>query len=134
MRRREQRKKERGKKGTIYEEEYLVKSIKKLCEKATTMQSKCRNVMIWHIISPCNDIDDVRSLLSVLVPFGYMEEARNIQEKFAQIFVEFKEAIPTVFVPLQLPLGKVRCLKAMKRKRDTHKSCFYTIVRHPRRD
>lgn len=40
VRRREQRKKERGKKGTIYEEEYLVKSIKKLCEKATTMQSK----------------------------------------------------------------------------------------------
>ncbi|CDH60280.1 pol ii transcription elongation factor [Lichtheimia corymbifera JMRC:FSU:9682] len=88
VRRREQRKKERGKKGTIYEEEYLVKSIKKLCEKATTMQN------------------DVRSLLSVLVPFGYMDEARNIQEKFAQILVEFKEAIPTVFVPLQLPLGK----------------------------
>lgn len=43
VRRREQRKKERGKKGTIYEEEYLVKSIKKLCEKATTMQSK-----YWH--------------------------------------------------------------------------------------
>ncbi|KAJ8653293.1 hypothetical protein O0I10_011043 [Lichtheimia ornata] len=88
VRRREQRKKERGKKGTIYEEEYLVKSIKKLCEKATTMQN------------------DVRSLLSVLVPFGYMDEARNIQEKFARILVEFKEAIPTVFVPLQLPLGK----------------------------
>lgn len=54
----------------------------------------------------------MRSLLSVLVPFGYMDEARNIQEKFAQILVEFKEAIPTVFVPLQLPLGKVRvCLR-----------------------
>lgn len=51
MRRREQRKKERGKKGTIYEEEYLVKSIKKLCEKATTMQSKCLHY----------DFDDISS-------------------------------------------------------------------------
>lgn len=73
----------------------------------------------------------MRSLLSVLVPFGYMDEARTIQEKFAQILVEFKEAIPTVYVPLQLPLGKVCVI--VKVVNSTRYLC-YIIVRHTRRD
>lgn len=40
LRRKEERKRARGKKGTVFEEEYLVGSLKKLYEKASNMQSK----------------------------------------------------------------------------------------------
>lgn len=41
--RREERKKARGKKGTIYEEEYIVGSLKRLYERASGMQG------IWYM-------------------------------------------------------------------------------------
>jgi hypothetical protein len=56
--RREERKKARGKKGTIYEEEYLVGSLKRLYERGSAMQCKLNtrkevdcvyvNVLIFH--------------------------------------------------------------------------------------
>jgi hypothetical protein len=47
-RRREERKKARGKKGTIYEEEYLVGSLKRLYERASGMQCKRKKLFcIW---------------------------------------------------------------------------------------
>jgi elongator complex protein 1 len=40
LRRKEERKRARGKKGTVFEEEYIVNSIKKLIEKCSNLQSK----------------------------------------------------------------------------------------------
>ena len=40
LRRKEERKRARGKKGTVFEEEYIINSLKKLYEKASNMQSK----------------------------------------------------------------------------------------------
>jgi elongator complex protein 1 len=40
LRRKEERKRARGKKGTVFEEEYIVNSLKKLYEKASNLQSK----------------------------------------------------------------------------------------------
>jgi elongator complex protein 1 len=40
LRKREERKRARGKKGTVFEEEYIVSSLKKLYEKASDLQSK----------------------------------------------------------------------------------------------
>lgn len=40
LRRKEERKRARGKKGTVFEEEYIVTSLKKLYEKASNLQSK----------------------------------------------------------------------------------------------
>ncbi|KAI8379248.1 IKI3 family-domain-containing protein [Radiomyces spectabilis] len=84
LRRREERKRARGKKGTVFEEEYLVNSLKRLYEKASTMQA------------------DLGNLLRALVPFGYVEEARAIQHKFEGFLASLKEAMGTIFVPLQL--------------------------------
>ncbi|KAI9485105.1 IKI3 family-domain-containing protein [Zychaea mexicana] len=88
LRRREQRKREKGKKGTIYEEEYLVTSLRKLCERASNMQN------------------DMHDLLRALIPFGYMEEARILQTKFAQFLVDIKAAMDGIFIPLQLAPGR----------------------------
>lgn len=41
LRRKEERKRARGKKGTVFEEEYIVNSLKKVYEKASNLQSKC---------------------------------------------------------------------------------------------
>ncbi|KAI9311999.1 IKI3 family-domain-containing protein [Dichotomocladium elegans] len=89
VRRREQRKKERGKKGTVYEEEYLVKSLRRLYERSSQMQN------------------DIHNLLKAMVPYGWLDEARQLQEKFAAFLVTIKEEIPAIFIPLQLPVGKV---------------------------
>ncbi|KAL0073450.1 IKI3 family-domain-containing protein [Phycomyces blakesleeanus] len=84
LRKREERKRARGKKGTVFEEEYIVNSLKRLCEKASTMQN------------------DLSNLLRALAPFGFVEEARAIQDKFDKFLKEITGAIPTIFVPLHL--------------------------------
>ncbi|KAI9277147.1 IKI3 family-domain-containing protein [Phascolomyces articulosus] len=88
LRRREQRKREKGKKGTIYEEEYLVTSLRKLYDRASNLQN------------------DMHDLLRALIPFGYIEEARIMQNKFAQYLVDLKAAMSDIFVPLQLAPGR----------------------------
>ncbi|CEI92001.1 hypothetical protein RMCBS344292_06276 [Rhizopus microsporus] len=87
LRRKEERKRARGKKGTVFEEEYLVGSLKKLYEKASNMQN------------------DIGNLLRALVPFGYVDEARSIQEKFEKFLDELKGSMETIFVPLQLAVS-----------------------------
>ncbi|KAI7866463.1 IKI3 family-domain-containing protein [Spinellus fusiger] len=84
LRKREERKRARGKKGTVFEEEYIVNSLKRLCEKANSMQN------------------DLHNLLRALAPFGYVEEARTIQNKFEHFLKEMVDAIPSIFVPLHL--------------------------------
>ncbi|KAI8144910.1 IKI3 family-domain-containing protein [Fennellomyces sp. T-0311] len=96
LRRKEQRKRERGKKGTVYEEEYLVNSLRKLYERANNMQN------------------DLRDLLRALVPFGYIEEARAMQVKFAKFLADLKTALPDIFVPLQLAAGKYASLEEIE--------------------
>ncbi|KAG0917728.1 hypothetical protein G6F33_001222 [Rhizopus arrhizus] len=87
LRRKEERKRARGKKGTVFEEEYLISSLKKLYEKASTMQT------------------DIGNLIRALVPFGYVEEARSIQEKFEKFLNELKTSVDSIFIPLQLAIS-----------------------------
>ncbi|KAI9245023.1 IKI3 family-domain-containing protein [Sporodiniella umbellata] len=87
LRRKEERKRARGKKGTVFEEEYLISSLKKLYEKTNTMQI------------------DIGNLIRALVPFGYIEEARSIQEKFEKFLKELQTALDLIFVPLQLAVS-----------------------------
>ncbi|KAF7721259.1 hypothetical protein EC973_004986 [Apophysomyces ossiformis] len=87
-RKREDRKRARGKKGTVFEEEYLVSSLKRLYERASNMQNELGNI------------------LRALAPFGYVEEARAIQDKFEKMLKEFELSIPIIFVPLQLAISQ----------------------------
>ncbi|KAL7317602.1 putative elongator complex protein 1 [Mucor circinelloides] len=87
LRKKEERKRARGKKGSVFEEEYIVNSVKKLIEKASTMQN------------------DLGNLIRALVPFEYVEEARAIQEKFEKFIKELEASIATIFVPLQLTVS-----------------------------
>ncbi|KAI8643421.1 IKI3 family-domain-containing protein [Parasitella parasitica] len=87
LRKKEERKRARGKKGSVFEEEYIVNSVKKLIEKASTMQH------------------DLGNLTRALVPFEYVEEARAIQEKFEKFLKELESSMATIFVPLQLTVS-----------------------------
>ncbi|KAI8061443.1 IKI3 family-domain-containing protein [Gongronella butleri] len=84
QKRRDERKRARGKKGTVFEEEYLVSSLKRLYERASIMQN------------------DMGNLLRALVPFDYVDEARMIQSKFESLLTHLKDAMATIFVPLKL--------------------------------
>jgi elongator complex protein 1 len=70
--RREERKKARGKKGTIYEEEYLVRSVGRLVERLE--QTKPEAVR----------------LIEGLIRRGMREQAYQIQTKFVELLAELK--------------------------------------------
>ncbi|CEP14860.1 hypothetical protein [Parasitella parasitica] len=103
LRKKEERKRARGKKGSVFEEEYIVTSIKKLIEKASTMQH------------------NLGSLIRALVPFEYVEEARAIQEKFDKVLKELESSMATVFVPLQLAVSLYASLEEFEETKNNTK-------------
>lgn len=52
-------------------------------------------------------IADIGNLIRALVPFGYVEEARSIQEKFEKFLNELKTSVDSIFIPLQLAISLV---------------------------
>jgi len=82
--RREERKKARGKKGTIYEEEYLVGSLKRLYERASALQS------------------EIGGMIKALMVYGHMEDAKSIQQQFSNVMEQLGDKMDEIFVPLQL--------------------------------
>lgn len=65
--RREERKRARGKKGTVYEEEYLMKSLSRLSDRLNDSQN------------------DARALLEGLFRQGYRDHAHILQKQFAEV-------------------------------------------------
>ncbi|KAI9478143.1 MAG: IKI3 family-domain-containing protein [Benjaminiella poitrasii] len=110
LRKREERKRARGKKGTVFEEEYIVNSIKKLIEKACSMQN------------------ELGSLVRALVPFDYIEEARAIQEKFDKFFKELEGCMDTVFVPLKLAVSLYATLEEFEEAKNNPKVIEKPVV------
>ncbi|CAO3617850.1 unnamed protein product [Cunninghamella echinulata] len=84
QKKREERKRARGKKGTVFEEEYLLNSLKRLYERSNQLQN------------------DIGNILKAMVPYGYIDEARSIQIKFEGFLKHLEKSIDTIFVPLQL--------------------------------
>ncbi|CDK25738.1 unnamed protein product [Kuraishia capsulata CBS 1993] len=78
-RRREERKRARGKKGTIYEEEYLVKSQERLIERLHTTQPEARR------------------LIEALLRRGMREQAYQTQKNFAAVMSFLEENVQEVF-------------------------------------
>ncbi|ODV95952.1 hypothetical protein PACTADRAFT_2255 [Pachysolen tannophilus NRRL Y-2460] len=77
--RREERKKARGKKGTIYEEEYLVKSIGRLIERLETTEP-----------------ESVR-LIEGLIKRNRFKEAYDLQKRFIQLLQLLKDNIQEIY-------------------------------------
>ncbi|CAG8467741.1 8600_t:CDS:10 [Gigaspora rosea] len=78
-RRRQERKKARGKKGSIYEEGYLLDSLKRLIERFNTTQAEILN------------------LLNCLVTFGYIKRAQQIQVLFSDLEERIKNSLDEIF-------------------------------------
>ncbi|CAI2174276.1 9936_t:CDS:10 [Funneliformis geosporum] len=80
-RRRAERKKARGKKGSIYEEEYLYDSLKRLIERFDNFKVEIAN------------------LLSCLVTLGFLKNAQQIQKIFGDLEEKIIKNLDEVFIP-----------------------------------
>lgn len=78
-RRREERKRARGKKGTIYEEEYLVRSLERLVERVESVK------------------DEVGRLVEGMVRRGMRERAAAMQDKMVEMGEILKGCVEEVF-------------------------------------
>lgn len=78
-RRREERKRARGKKGTVYEEEYLVNSVKRLVEKVN------------------NSIGEAETLIQTMMRRSMRERAALIQKTLDDLLEKCRVSIPEVF-------------------------------------
>jgi elongator complex protein 1 len=77
-RRREERKRARGKKGTIYEEEYLVNSIVRLMQRVQDIR------------------DEVMQLIIALMMIDKRREAEEIQKSFTKLVEDIRTCAPEV--------------------------------------
>ncbi|KAF2864049.1 IkappaB kinase complex, IKAP component [Piedraia hortae CBS 480.64] len=78
--RREERKRARGKKGTVYEEEYLVNSIKRLVERYNVL------------------LGDAREVVRACLRRGMRERAKAVQTLVKEVGVLAKQVVEKVFV------------------------------------
>lgn len=83
--RREERKRARGKKGTVYEEEYLVNSIERLIERINSMQN------------------EIQRLVQGLVRMGMRERAVAVESAVEDVIERCKEAVREIYPPTETP-------------------------------
>ncbi|CAG8446071.1 15447_t:CDS:10 [Acaulospora morrowiae] len=89
-RRRAERKKARGKKGSIYEEEYLIDSLRRLIERFNATQAEISN------------------LLNCLVNLGIVKNAQQIQSLFYKLEELIKKSIDEIFdIPLTINVSAI---------------------------
>ena len=79
-RRREERKKARGKKGSVYEEQYLVGSVERLVERVNGV------------------VEDVEATVTVLARRGMWERARTLEALLAEVAEGCRKGVAEVFV------------------------------------
>ena len=84
--RREERKKARGKKGTVYEEEYLVRSIARLIERVNAVNEEVENLVVG------------------LMRRGMRERARAVETIMKDVVDLCRDAIEKVFEPTNGPM------------------------------
>lgn len=79
-RRREERKRARGKKGSVYEEEYLVASVGRLIDRIENVR------------------EDIRRLVEALVRRGMREQARSVEALLAEVVTMCQSAVKEIYV------------------------------------
>jgi elongator complex protein 1 len=85
--RREERKRARGKKGTVYEEEYLTNSIERLIERINSMQ------------------DEIERLVEGLVKRGMRERADAVSTAVTEVIERCTHAVKEMYTPVTNPEG-----------------------------
>jgi elongator complex protein 1 len=88
--RREERKRARGKKGTVYEEEYLTNSIERLIERINSMQ------------------DEIHRLVEGLIKRGMRERADAVSSAVADVIEKCRGAVKEMYPPSTGPDGAVQ--------------------------
>jgi elongator complex protein 1 len=78
-RRREERRRARGKKGTIYEEEYLVSSVRRLTERVNST------------------VDEVQVLVDALLRRGMREHATSVEKGLQELLIMCRAGVREVF-------------------------------------
>ncbi|KAG0223795.1 hypothetical protein BGW42_005533 [Actinomortierella wolfii] len=81
LRRRQERKRQTGKKGSIFEEEYLIGSLRKLILRIDAFKT------------------DVAAMLKALASCMLLQRADALQSEFANLLAEVDRQIPIIFVP-----------------------------------
>ncbi|KAG0045887.1 hypothetical protein BGZ83_008909 [Gryganskiella cystojenkinii] len=81
LKKRADKKRQRGKKGSVFEEEYLINSLRKLILRVDTTKP------------------DVHALLKCLAESMSLERARVLQQEFAKLLKDIEAQGPVVFVP-----------------------------------
>lgn len=79
--RREERKRARGKKGTVYEEEYLTNSIERLIERINSMQ------------------DEIQRLVEGLIRRGMRERADAVSNAVSEVMEKCQDAVKEMYPP-----------------------------------
>ncbi|KAJ4365102.1 putative elongator complex protein 1 [Neocucurbitaria cava] len=85
--RREERKRARGKKGTVYEEEYLTNSIERLVERINSMQ------------------DEIQRLIEGLVKRDMRERAEAVSNAVSEVLERCQDAIKEMYPPMVAGAG-----------------------------
>ncbi|CAO3564635.1 unnamed protein product [Mortierella alpina] len=81
LKKRNEKKRARGKKGSAFEEEYLINSLRKLIVRVDTTKA------------------DVHALLKVLAASMSLERAKVLQQEFGKLLREIDEQVHVIFVP-----------------------------------
>ncbi|CAG8668945.1 8999_t:CDS:2, partial [Paraglomus brasilianum] len=90
MRRREDRKRARGKKGSPYEVEYLFGSLSRLVDRFNTLQG------------------DVKTILHTFISLAYIDKAKNLQNSFGKLEedivagIEQLDVNTSAYIPIQV--------------------------------
>ncbi|KAL8334655.1 hypothetical protein RB598_009083 [Gaeumannomyces tritici] len=87
-RRREEKKRARGRKGTVYEEEYLVNSVRRLVERVASAEA-----------------DGVAALAAALFRRGMQEQARAVEALLAEVLEGCRVAAAQVWPPVVTVVG-----------------------------
>lgn len=93
--RREERKRARGKKGTVYEEEYLTNSIERLIERINSMQ------------------DEIQRLIEGLVKREMRERAEAVSNAVSEVLERCQDAINEMYPPMAAGAGAQTGLEAV---------------------
>jgi len=88
-RRKDERKRARGKKGSVYEEEYLVNSVRRLVERVDSAR------------------EETSGLVEAMFRRGMRESAGALQQAIVELLAMLREAVPVVFVPRLTESGQV---------------------------
>ncbi|KAG0196709.1 hypothetical protein BGX28_009840, partial [Mortierella sp. GBA30] len=81
LKKRNEKKRARGKKGSAFEEEYLINSLRKLIVRVDTTKS------------------DVHALLKVLASTMSLERAKVLQQEFGKLLTDIDEQMHIIFIP-----------------------------------